>query len=449
MTAAKVRISQFTGFSKVQSRESDGLAALVRGLAIDNARRVIEVAAVADLTDNSTGVPGAAGAAYAAVPVPAVAIDATSAGGAQTTALNTSLGKTANALQVLTQSVNNAAARLGLPLLVNAYGTQAAANTVPAQDLSGAGATGGSAADFASTVNALNAARANFNRVAHAMNDLSAAIGEPRLSRSALGSQPQDLVLVAIPAVVSSTAGPSAAALADVTAFLAALGNDIATLAQKWNFEMVQASTTVVTDSTGGAPAAALVADANPAAASGAATTSAPKTAFDAQLVAINDAIAQLTLKTNIVLNEYDLAPLVNNTGVTALDSTLDALGVTLSAVDGSTSGLALDNVTAFARMATIRNNLSSLGAKLNLLAPSFGVPSLGADALGGAVSGAIAAVAATAAAVGGGVNDTILNTAVNTWLSTNRNNISTLAALLNTMLGSSAPAKGLHVVAQ
>ena len=210
MTAITVRAGQFTGLSKVYNRDADGLAAIVRGLAIDNARGKIESAGVPDVTDNSTGT---ASAAYVGAPLPLTAIDATSAGGASASALNTSIGKQSNALQVLTNTINNASARLGLPLVSNAYGTQASANTIPAQDLAGTGATGASAADFQSTVNALTIVRANFNRVAHAFNNVSAAIGEPRLSRSVYGPEPQNEIVAAVPTVVASASGPSSAAL--------------------------------------------------------------------------------------------------------------------------------------------------------------------------------------------------------------------------------------------
>ena len=233
-----------------------------------------------------------------------------------------------------------------------------------------------------------------------------------------------------------------------MTAFLAGLADDIASLALAWNNEMVQASFTAMTDSSGGTAAAALAVDAAPAAATGAATTSAPKAGFDTQLAVINDACAQLALKANLLLAEYNLPTLTNSTGVSALDSTVDAMSVALVAVDGSSGSSAVDVVTATARMATIANNLSSIGAKINLLAPYFGVVPLGTDALAGTVGGTIAAVAATAAGVGGGTLSTMLNTTVNTWLTTNRNNVSTLTAVLNTMLGANAPTMGLHVVA-
>ena len=119
--AVKVRIDKFSGTGKVFSREPDALAAIVRGLAIDNARAALEKSAVSQLTDNSGGTAVLNATAYVQTPALATVIDATSSGGSQTTNLTTSLGKIDNAYQVLSQSVNNAMARLGLRPIVNAY----------------------------------------------------------------------------------------------------------------------------------------------------------------------------------------------------------------------------------------------------------------------------------------------------------------------------------------
>ena len=68
MSAIKVKITQFTGLANVYSRNPYGLAAIVRGVAIDNARLKVEVAGVHDFTDNSSGV--AAAGIVAACPSP-------------------------------------------------------------------------------------------------------------------------------------------------------------------------------------------------------------------------------------------------------------------------------------------------------------------------------------------------------------------------------------------
>ncbi len=48
MSAVKIKKHQFTGLSKVYSRDPDGLAAILRGLAIDNARIALEKSVYGD-----------------------------------------------------------------------------------------------------------------------------------------------------------------------------------------------------------------------------------------------------------------------------------------------------------------------------------------------------------------------------------------------------------------
>lgn len=443
MSAIKVRKDYFSGHSKVFDAGPDALGNIIRGLAIDNARNRIEAAAVADWTDNSTGT---AAAALVAMPLPSAAIDATSAGGAQTTALNTSIGNTNNAFQVIKNSLNNARSRLGLPLVVFAYGTQAAADTIPAQDLTATAASGTSAAKYSTVLTQLTVVRNNFLKLASAFNEVLVALGEVPL---ALPVAPwgAGITLGNPGSATSVAAGPGAVAKADVDPFLAAVANNIATLAATWNRYMTQGGTiAALTDSSGGTAAAGLVANVAPAAAvDGAATTSAPKAGFDTQLNLIEEAISELAAKLNPLLGEYNITLLTDSTGQTP-DGTISALAATLSAVDGSSGTVALDFTTAVARMGTINNALSSIAAKFNLLAPTFGVDTV-ADALGGTVSNTLANIAATGTGVGGAAS-TILNTVAQTWISTNRDNIATLAAAVNKILGANQTYKPLHVVA-
>ena len=447
MTAIRVKPTQFTGTGKVFGRDPDALAAIIRGLAIDNARIALEKSAVPALTDNSTGT-----AAAALVVLPegtSGAIDATSSGGAATSNLTTSLGKQANALQVLTQSINNARARLGLKPIVNAYGTQASANTIPAQDTASTSASGTSAVSYASAFAAFEAMQSKLASIALYMGHVFVALGYPAPAlHQGQVAPPLGYVLGSTPALASVAAGPGALAKADADAYLAAFANNLATLAAYWNEYVIGASSiTAFTDSTGGTAATALAANSTPAAATGAATTSAPKAGFDTQLALINNVCASLTAKTNQLLGLQGLPLLTNSTGGT-VSNTLASESVSLSAVDGSSGTSAVDVVTASARMATIDNNLSSINAQLVKLAALYDVVPPGTDALAGTVSTTIAAVSATGTGVGGGTNTTMLASAVNTWLTNNRNNISTLAALINEMVGSSEPLTGLHVVA-
>jgi len=231
MTAILIKRHQFTGLSKVYSREPDGLAAILRGLAIDNARLKVEINTVKQFTDNSGGT---AGSGLVALTIPLVAIDATSAGGAQVTALDTSLGKIANVGKVMTGTINEASALLGLPASSAVSGSQASADTIPALDTASTSANGATAATFASAVAALRVAKDNLARIANGMNAVFAAVGAAKVSATVLGPHALDLGLLAIPSVLG--AGPTAAAKkADVDAFLAAYANNVATLAAKWN----------------------------------------------------------------------------------------------------------------------------------------------------------------------------------------------------------------------
>jgi hypothetical protein len=196
MTAILIKRHQFSGLSKVYSGDPDGLSAILRGIAIDNARLKVEVSGVKQFTDNSSG---AASSGLVALTIPLVAIDATSAGGAQTTALNTSLGKIANAGKVISNTINEASTLLGLPASSAASGAQAAADTIAAMDKTGASATGASAASFASTIVAFKAARDNFARLGNGANAIFAAVGASRVSAQVLGPHALDLAPIAIP----------------------------------------------------------------------------------------------------------------------------------------------------------------------------------------------------------------------------------------------------------
>ena len=236
MSSIKIRDGQFSGNGKLYSRERDGLAAILRGLAIDNARLKVEVSDVKSFTDNSTG---AAASKLVAIPIPTAAIDASSAGGVTTTSLNTSLGKIANAGKVISNTINEASTLLGLPSTTAASGTQATADTIPAQDKTGTSGSGSSAASFASAVAAMKVARGNFHRLVNGVNEVLVAIGQAPI-RAAAVSHPLDKALLAIPSVTASADGTKAVSKAAVDAFLAAHANNVATLAAAWNAALNQ-----------------------------------------------------------------------------------------------------------------------------------------------------------------------------------------------------------------
>jgi hypothetical protein len=415
-----------------------------RALAIDNARMKVEIAEVADLTDNTTGT---AGASVADIPVQTAKFDATSAGGAQRAAFNTALGKIENAGRVLTNSMNNVRARLGMTLLSAASGAQAAKDTIPAQDKTVTEATGTSAADFTTGKAAMLAAKDNVGRLLRSLNEIMIAIGEDELASSLAGDVASDDDLVALTAASASSDGSSSVSKAAADAFLTAVANALASIAGRWNDRMFQTGLSDLTDNTTGTAANGLVANAIPALAVPAATTSSPKAGFDTQLGVIKNNIADLALRVNTLRKRYGLSVLTDNSGGTA-DTTLAALSADLTAVDGSSGTTAVDGASARDRMTKINNALSSLGASINELCDKFGVQRL-TDALGGVVSTTIAAIAATATGVGGGSDPiTLLDADVDAWLDTNADNIATLAAKINECTGSGAPTKPLGVVA-
>lgn len=237
MTATKIKRDHFVGTSRVFTTDGDGLAAVLRGLAIDNARLKVEVSAVHDFTDNSTGTNGT----ISFPGLPSGSFDATSAGGATASALNTSLGKAQNAAKVMTNTINVARALLGLTALVCATGTEAAADTIPAQDKTNASTSGSTSAAYASTKAALAVAEGNMFKLAAGANEVLTAIGAtaiplPKVNRAS------GVTLGAIPTVTASADGTGAAKNSDVVAELVALANAVATIAAAWNAAMNQSS---------------------------------------------------------------------------------------------------------------------------------------------------------------------------------------------------------------
>ncbi len=449
MPAAVIKTTSFAGSSNLYRKDSTGLAAQIRGLAVDNARRVMENAGVPDLTDSSGGAANASLAAVA-MTIPTAAFDATSAGGAQLTASNAAFVKFENAGRVLTNSINNARARLGLSVMSAASGTQVTANTIPAQDLSVATANGTAAIDYATGIAAMKAIKKNVYRLYRGLNGVLKAMGEPPVTYTLIkeANFPADVNLTAITAASASATGASSVSKTVMDAFLVAVAGNLATMASLWNFTMYQGGLSDLTDSSGGtASTTTVVAQTLPTAVPGAATTSAPKAGFDAQLAIIANNVATLAARSNLLIAHFGGTRLTDSSGGTASATTVAAMSNNLTAVDGSTGTVAVDQATALARMATVRDDLADLTTAVNTLTGYFGLQPL-TNSLGVTGNTTIAAITATGTGVGGGGNVTLLDTAVDTWLGQVMNNIATLTAKLNAMTGADAPAKPLSVVA-
>ena len=447
----KVKITHFSGAGKVSDRTKSGLAAIIRDILIQNAQTKVWGASLSSFTDNSTGTASIPATTPSSILPPVNT--ATASLGEATTSFNTSLGKIENATAVYVATLNKARQLLGLPLLTYAQGAVASANTIPALDLAGTGAAVGSTVDWASATAACRAVQQNIYQLKLALNEVLVAIGQPAESGANVSSIYPFTTLEVVGTATSSAAGLSSMLVTDVTAFLAAVANDFATLALMYNDYVPAMRTVALTDSTGGTSASALAANALPAPAVGAATTSAPKAGFDTQLGVIRNAISSMASAYNALVLDSGNPPgyvITDSTGGT-VSTTLAAISASLTAVDGSSGTNAVDEVSALAAMATIDNSLSSLGFYASKLASTFeDVAPLGTDALGGTVSATLAAVASTTATgVGGGSGAiTLLDTAVDTWLAGTKNNISTIAALLNAMNTMTATTKPLLVIA-
>jgi hypothetical protein len=345
MTAVFVKRAQFSGESKVASREVDGLAAIVRGLAIDNAIAKLQVAAVSAVTDSTTGtaaIPPTMGG-DGALPLvnliaPTGVYNAVSAGGVLTTALTTSVAKTRNAIQGWVSVINNMLARLGVANLQYAEGSLGTFGTIVAQDLScttGAGALAVSYASYVAQADAIMNAQYN---LMFGMNQCLAAIGAPVIA-NAFGSEVNlSKVIGLIPAAVDSATGSDSVLLADGTAFLAAVANNFASLASAYNEFFTQGATPgTLTDSTGGASGVLTIAEVAVVAPVGyqdVSGASLPTAGTNTLIDAYQNALSSILAKINLYREKNDLAALVDNIGGT-VSTTLASEASTVAVAAG------------------------------------------------------------------------------------------------------------------
>lgn len=266
MTSIRVNKHYFSGLAHVQSAGTDGLAAIIRNMAIDNARNLVNGLSPGSVTDNSGGTAMASIIANGIIVPSGVSFDATSGGGVQTAAFNTSLGKLRNAEAAWVATINAIGVKLGLPALSVPEGT-GSANTIPAQDLTATTASGSSAVDYNSFVNIAGLAVANQQAIVQGANAVIKALGYNSIPGKFLNLFPNattikllgnNIALYALPAATSSAAGPSSVLLADGTALLAALANNFATIASFWNSALSLSGPGTLTNSTGGTASSTL-----------------------------------------------------------------------------------------------------------------------------------------------------------------------------------------------
>jgi hypothetical protein len=241
MPAYKLRQGHFRGAANLYApaNAGGGLDDVIRGIAIDLAQTRLQVAAVHDFTDNSTGTPAAA---FVDVPALPAVFDATSAGGVQLTALNTSLGKVRDAQKVIGNNLNIARALLGLDTITMVEGTQATVDVIPAQDKTATTAAGAAAVSNASFRASFAVAKSNQRKLERAVNEILVALGSAAVKTAWTGAQAAGFSLPAIPVAVASATGSDSVALANGTAALTALANNYATLASKLNAAINQAT---------------------------------------------------------------------------------------------------------------------------------------------------------------------------------------------------------------
>lgn len=436
MTATKVTINHFTGMGKVHQADSDGLAALIRKLAQDNARTRINN--FGSLTDSTGATPSYANGIVAQSGKNIAAFTESGTASAQKAAFDTATGKVEDAMAVLVRFMNRINGNLGLPLITDdSAGAVATDGTIPALDLS-VSAVNTSCVPYATGKLRLETIRLNMARLVAFANRIAVAVGEPKLV-SALGlSFDGDAVLDEVAATGTATDGTALSTIsaAAVTAELAAIGNNLSTIALFLN-DITGAQESDLTGTPGGTGSkTALVAQTIPSAAvDGAATTSSPKAGFDTAIGKIEENISELGARVNSLLRRNNLTPLLtDSTGVTP-NGALAAQDVALTAVDGSSGTAAVDFTTGAARMTTINNAISSLAAKVNVLAGVYGLPELD-DGVDGVVSTTLANIAATGTGVGG-VASTMLDTVVDAYLLACAGNVTSLMDKLNAMTGS------------
>lgn len=436
MVGIKVTSTHFTGSSKVFTGDDEGLSSVIRKVAQDLART--RISSISDLTDNSTGV-GVYPAALAAQSGSSVAaFTETSTASAPKAGFDTAIGKVGDAMAVIAEHINKINAPLGLPLVVdNTGGAVATSGTIPALDKA-LTAVSSNCLDVVTGRLRLETIKVNIARLSGCANRIAVAIGEPKLTMTALGEGfDGSSTLDAIADSGTAVDGTAASTIADtvVDAELDTIADNIATIAGFLNAIFGAQDTDLTGNTNGTASTTAIAAMTIPATAvDGAATTSSPKAGFDTAIGNIEDALAELAARTNSLYKRNNLSDvLTDNTGVTP-NGALPNTAVALTAVDGSSGTNAVDFTTGSDRMGKIRDAVASIAAKVNTLAAIYGLGEL-TDNSGGTAGSTIDDLAATGTGVGG-AGTTILDTVADAFLLATVNNIESLKDKLNAMTG-------------
>ncbi len=431
-----IRKKTFTGQSFLHSAADNGLAAIIRGLAQDNARAKIEVAGVGDFTDNTTGT--ATGVAVTALVVPSALFDATSVDGAPATAFNTAIGVFENNGAVFADHLNNARVRIGLPLMTWASGTIATAATLPVMTKSLSGTTGATAIDFVEGLARMNSARDNLATMARGLNEILEALGDTNITDNSGGTPDfADVALDTIADAAANADGSSSISDTVMDAFLLQLANGVATLADRFNDAMEQAGPSDLTNNAGGTTSDILAAMTAPPAFQSSGADSLTKTLWEVELAKYRNNFADITARANLLLGKYSLTQLTDSSAGSA-NTTVEAVLATIADADPSTGPQGVERATHASTFALIMNNFASVTAKINLLVPFFGAVGM-TDSSGGTAGAIIVAMPDSGDAVDGTdetTNATVASTPSDVQLAIIRNAFTSLAAKLNEMTG-------------
>jgi hypothetical protein len=457
-TGAQIKPKHFSGGRRVATAESDALVNIVRGLSIDNARRVIdlETTVITDFTDNSTGVATQQNKLtdIKACTTPLSAFDGSVSGAAPQAAFATAADGFESAFAVIANWLNRTCARLGLPQVTPLVGTITTAGTIPAVTKSLTATGGGTAIDFSTGRAAMFALRNNFSTVLRQANSVLVALGYTALKDNS-GGVPDMSGTINTTDTPTATAGTGTPAgttsISDTVmdAFLNNLADNIATLAAYINDVIGAPSTTTVTDSSGGTASTALspvlAALTLPAIVAGSATVNSPKAGFDTEIAIHENAAAELLTRLSPILGRAETKRPVDNTG-SAANGTIEAMSVNLVAVDGSL-GTGVEGVTGRDRLTKIAQNYSTIAAKYNLVAALYGEAQI-TNSLGSAFAAPTADTLQDIAATGASsAASCLLDTEVDAALVVLRNAVSTLAAQINKLIGANVAKRPLSAV--
>lgn len=432
--ANKIKTGTYSGAGKVHD-QTDGLADTVRKLAQDMARTRTNL--FTDMTNSSGGTSDSPDAATteAQAGKSVAAFTETGTASAPKAGFDTATGKIGDALAVLAEYMNRINASLGIDLIVdNSGGTVATQGTIAALDLT-LTAVSSNTLDVVTGRTVLETIKENVARAAGFANRIAVAVGNSKITITGLGGYDGSNTFEAVVDTGAAVDGTADSTIADavIDTELTAIANNIATVAD-FLIAITGAQLSDLTGTLAGTPSDTdiEVQTVPSVAVAGAATTSAPKAAFDTELVLIEKNMADLANRCNLLLERNGLTTIItNNTGVTP-DAALDDIDPTLAAVDGSSGTLAVDFITGSAVMLETNDSIATIVAQTNILAGVYGLQTL-TDASGGTVGTAVENTPPTDTGVSG-ADSTILDAVMDAWLAALLNNIESLQVKLNDM---------------